>query len=270
MIWTDLLEAPLWLPVLLVTMLSAATIIPVTLWALRKPRLDRGNDNTVTAAVRLAGSALILIGGFIAVQNFQLEVQHDTIVTDELNKAVSVLEAASLSSPPTRLQLGEAIKAYGKGIATFELNRLTGLPHITGTLGDERVEPLVLAMQLAVDQAVRELNTASRAAEAQSLRTAWRSFLNLREQRVSYRELLPGSLVVVLLICSVCTLIVLGAVPAGPSSGLKWLQALTGAVIVSTLLALQVVIVSPRAVAEHRVHLVDRLTQSVDRMLTTR
>lgn len=268
MTWVDFLEAPLWQPVMVVALLAILIVVPTTLWSLRRSRTDRANDNTVTAALRLAGSSLILIGGFIAVQNFQLEVQHDTLVTDELNKAESLMESSAQVSAPMRRQLGDAIKTYSKAAAVYELNRLTGLPHVTGTRGDTRVEAVLANVRRAVDSAVLELSDASRSAEAKSLRDAYRSFVSVREQRLSYRELLPGSLVIVLVVCSVCTLVVIGAYPAGPSAGLKWLQSITGAVIVSTLLALQVVIVSPRAAAEHRSHLVDRLVQSIDSTLS--
>jgi hypothetical protein len=270
MTWGDFLEAPLWQSVVLVALFAVLIVVPATLWSLRRSRTDRGNDNTVTAALRLAGSALILIGGFIAVQNFQLEVQHDALVTDELNKAASLIESSEQVSAPVRRQLGDAISAYGKAAAAYELNRLTGLPHITGTRGDTRVEAVLANVRLAVDSAALELTAASQSAEAKSLREAYRSFVSVREQRLSYRELLPGSLVVVLVICSVCTLLIVGAYPAGTSAGLKWLQSITGAVIVTTLLSLQVVIVSPRVAAEHRSHLVDRLVQSIDATLSVR
>jgi hypothetical protein len=269
MMWIDFLEAPLWQPVALVTLLSLAIVVPATMGSIRRARADRSNDNTVTAGLRLAGSALVLIGGFIAIQNFQLEVQHEALVTDELNKAQSLLESASPVSLPLRQQLGEAIKAYGQAIGRYELNRLTGLPHITGARGDARVETVVAGLRKAVDAAALELTSASKGAEARSLRDAWRSLLGAREQRLSYRELLPGSLVLVLMVCAVCTLVIVGAYPAGSSSGLKWMQSITGAVIVATILALQVVIVSPRTAAEHRTHLVTRLIQSVDAALAS-
>lgn len=270
MTWITFLEAPLWQPIALVVMLSVLIVVPSTLWSIRRSRSDRANDNTVTAALRLAGSALVLIGGFVAIQNFQLEVQHDAVVTDELNKAESLLESSIEVSAPLRQQLGESIKAYGKAIVSFELNRLTGLPHITGARGDTRVEAIVATVRTATEAAAQELTKASLTAEAKALRTAWRGFKDAREQRLSFRELLPASLVAVLIVCSVCTLMIVGAYPAGSSTGLKWLQSITGAVVVSTVLALQVVIVSPKTAAEHRGHLVVRLIQSIDSSLAAR
>lgn len=267
--WVEILEAPLWLSTSIIALLALIIVIPTSLIALRRSRADRTNDNTVTAALRLAGSALVLIGGFIAVQNFQLEVQHEALITDELSKAEAILAAAASASTARRQALGETIRAYGTAVAGHEFNRLTGLPHIRGTRGDPNVEQVMARIGAAVETAASELAGASRAADASSLRAAWRSLRNAREQRLSFRELLPPPLIAVLLVCSACTLVIAGAYPAGSSSALKWLQSISAALIVAVFLALQILIVSPIAASEHRGHLVDRLLRSVDATLAS-
>ncbi len=207
--------------------------------ALRSDRHDRANDNVMTAGIRLAGAAFVFLAAFAGYSQWQ------TIATQESSfraEFAAVADLYRLAPPGVE---GEEIRVALLEYAT----------EVRASPLDESAGKSALSVIEAASERPIGASISGQMVDAT---------MNLADSR-EMRDLLPDSGVPwvvhgAVFILGLASLVLAAFYPAGTSRGLKWLQAMSAAAVIGTIMVTLILLEAP-ALEE------DRLQPGADFML---
>ena len=216
------------------------TIIAVgTWWSLRHPRDERSNDTAMSMALQLAGGALIFLGAFAAVTEWQGEGQRREALLGEFVSAGTIAIEVGAVDPELAPAVHTALEDYATAVLAGELG--SDVPALGAP--DARIAEVTLR-GLVHDIVVRERGNPT---EVASVLDAFDDLERSRQERLSRQQVtLPAPILVSLILVSLVSSVLFGLVPAGSSDLLRWLLSATASIVVVALLATVVLLASPR------------------------
>jgi hypothetical protein len=235
-----LLNLPTWGIVLAVAMLACAILIPSALFTLsrsRGDRGDRGNDSVYTAASRLAGVCIAILGAFCVLIVWQANAAWRTETTLEFGDANAMLDGVPVMDPTEAKVLTASLRAYTVDVLANELHRQPS------TSEDSVANREMRTMGNVIDAyADRQ---ASPNAESTAMLNAFQDFHTQRAERLAAPvDVLDPFIALTLVVVAVMTLFLVGFYPPGPSTFAKWLQVCTSGLVIVAILATPLVLES--------------------------
>jgi len=231
------LSAPM--VIVLIAVPVIALIGAGTRWSLRHPRHERSNDTVMSIALQLAGGALIFLGAFAAVTEWQGEGQRREALLGEFVNAGTIALEVGAVDPDIAPQVHATLEDYATAVLDGELgSEVPPLGH-----PDARAAEVTLR-GLVHDIVVRERGNPI---EVASVVDAFDDLERSRQERLSRQQVtLPGPILISLVVVSLVSAVLFGLVPAGSSDLLRWVLSATASVVVIALLSTVVLLASPR------------------------
>ncbi|CAN5530723.1 hypothetical protein BH09ACT8_BH09ACT8_58920 [soil metagenome] len=254
-----LLNLPAWGIVLTVVIPACAILIPSAWFTLGRNRCDRGNDSVYTAAARLGGVSIAILGAFCVLIVWQADADWRARTSLEFANANAMLDRVSAVDPNEAKALTASLHAYTIDVLTNELHRQPN------TSEDSVANREMKSMATVIDgYADRQL---APNAESTALLTDFQEFSNQRAERLTAPvDVLDPYLALTLVVVAVMTLLLVGFYPAGPSTFAKWLQVGTSGLVIVAIVATPLVLESvPLNQGPHEkpiLAFLDRLDQS--------
>lgn len=231
--------------VLLIALVAFGVVVPLTWWALQRPRDDRANDNVSTAGLRFIGGVFVLIGSFSVVTLWGAQGQFDQRFSTEFAALTMLTDNITLADPAMTDRAYVLLDQYATAVHEDELAQMT-----SGTF----VDPLNGASQRVAaaldgyDALINELAEADPQG-TQSLRAELTQLELQYLDRLSWQPPFSPALLIPAVIISLATLVAVALFPAGSAIWAKWLQSLLSAAVIACVLSMIVILLSPQFVA---------------------
>jgi hypothetical protein len=242
---STLFSLPPWFIIVVLTLLSFAVVVPLTVWTLRGSRDDRSSDNVMRAALALVGSAFVFIGAFASNTAWQQERNHDGLIFSESSAADRIIDDAEILAPDDVAALRALVADYLKAVIQNEYNRLTGLPGIKGASGAPSADAALDAVRGYIAERKNAGDWSKQTGEG--MLAAYRALQQARQKRLAQRAAISMPVLVLVTVFGYTTLALIGLFPSGRSTPLRWAMSLSTVVIVVGVLTTIVLLVSPEA-----------------------
>jgi hypothetical protein len=231
-----LLNFPAWGIALAVAIPACAILVPSALFALSRDRGDRGNDTVYTAAGRLGGVSMAMLGAFCILIVWQADASWRAKSQLEFADASAMLDRVSVMDPPEAKVLTASLRGYTVDVLDNELTRQPNPSE--NSVANREMKAMGDEINAYADRQ-SPLN-----AESTALLDDFQDLRAQRAERVSAPvDVLNPYIALTLVVVALMTLLLVGFYPAGPSTFAKWLQVGTSGLvivaIVSTPLALE-------------------------------
>ena len=251
-----LVSLPPWGIVLAVAIPAIVILVLSTLFTLRRERSDRANDNVYTAAIRLAGVSVSILGAFCIVVVFNADLKWREAVSLEFGAANDMLDGVSAMDPAQARLLTASLHAYTVDVIANEIDRQPNASE--DSVANREMNTMA---NIISTYAGRQ---AARTDESAPLVRDFERFQDQRANRLTNPiEVLDPAIMIALLIVALMTLLIVGFYPAGPSTFGKWLQVATSGIVVIAIMSTPLVLDSnPLNEQQHRqpmVAFLDRL-----------
>jgi len=251
-----LLRLPTWGIVLAVAIPASVILVLCALFALSRDRSDRANDNVYTAAARLAGVSIAILGAFCVVIVWQADSKWRATTELEFAYANAMIDHASVLDPAEAQDLTASLHAYTVDALANEINRQPNASQ--DSVANREMKTMANVIDTYADR------QAVRTEKSMSLLRDFQNFRDQRAQRLTNPvDVLDPFIAIALAAVALVTLLIVGFYPAGPSTFGKWLQVGTSGLviiaIVSTPLALESTQLNKGPNEEPMVSFLDRL-----------
>ncbi len=225
-----LLNFPAWGITLAVAIPACAMLIPCAMFALSRDRCDRGNDSVYTAAARLGGVSIAILGAFCVLIVWQANAGWRAKSHLEFADANAMLDRVSVMDPAEAKALTASLRAYTVDVLTNELNRQP-------SASEDSVANREMKTMSDVIDAYADRRSAP-SAESTALLNDFQDLHAQRAERLTAPvDVLDPYIALTLVVVALMTLLVVGFYPAGPSTFAKWLQVGTSGLVIVAIVA---------------------------------
>ena len=235
--YDTLLNFPTWGIALAVAIPAFAILIPSALFALRRNRCDRDNDSVYTAAARLGGVSIAILGAFCVLIVWQADANWRAKSQLEFADANAILDHVSVMDPSDAKALTASLHAYTVDVLANELNRQPN------TSEDSVANREMKTMGDVIDAHADRQSAPN--AESTALLNDFKDLHAQRAERLTAPvDVLDPYIALTLAIVALMTLLLVGFYPAGPSTFAKWLQVGTSGLVIVAIVATPLVLES--------------------------
>lgn len=121
--YNALLNLPAWGIAMTVAIPACFILVPSALFALSRNRCDRSNDSVYTAASRLGGVSIAILGAFCVLIVWQADANWRVKSNLEFADANAMLDHVSVMDPPEAKVFTASLRAYTADVLANELHR---------------------------------------------------------------------------------------------------------------------------------------------------
>lgn len=225
---------------------GSAILVLSTLFTLTRQRSDRANDNVYTAAVRLAGVSVSILGAFCVVIVFNAAHKWSETVSLEFASANAMLDELPAMDPAQAQRLTASMHAYTVDVLANEIDRQPNASE--DSVANREMRTMANIINTYADR------QAARTDVAASLQRDFGRFEDQRAERLTNPvDVMDPSITIALITVGFMTLLIVGFYPAGTSTFAKWLQVITSGIVVVVIVSTPLVLESaPLYHKQHR------------------
>jgi hypothetical protein len=251
-----LLKLPQWGIVVAVAIPASVILVLSARFALSRERSDRSNDNVYTAAARLAGVSIAILGAFCVVIVWQADSKWRATAELEFAYANAMIDHVSVMDPAEAQVLTASLHAYAVDALANEIERQPNASE--DSVANREMKTMANVINTYADR------QAVRTEKSMSLLRDFQNFQDQRAQRLTNPvDVLDPSIAMALAAVALVSLLIMGFYPAGPSTFGKWLQVATSGLVIIAIVSTPLALESPQfnkwANGEPMVAFLDRL-----------
>jgi hypothetical protein len=225
-----LLSLPAWGIVLVVLIPASAILIPSALFALSRDRRNRSDDSVYTAASRLGGVSIAILGAFCVLIVWQADAGWRVKSHLEFADANAMFDRLSTMDAPEAKVLTASLRAYTVDVLANELHRQPNT-------SEDSVANREIKTMGDVINAYADRQSAPNA-ESTALVNDLQDLQAQRAERLTAPvDVLDPYIALTLVVVALMTLLLVGFYPAGPSTFAKWLQVGTSGLVIVAIVA---------------------------------
>ncbi len=215
---------------LAVALPACAILVPSALFALSRDRSDRGNDSVYTAASRLGGVSIAILGAFCVLIVWQADAGWREKSQLEFADANAILDRASVMDPAEAKVLTASLRGYTVDVLENEVGRQPSTSE----------DSVANREMKTIGDVINAYAARQSSPNAQST-VLLNDFEDLHAQRAERLtapvHVLDPYIALTLVVVAAMTLLLVGFYPAGPSTFAKWLQVGTSGLVIVAIVA---------------------------------